>query len=163
VEEMGIEERIISDWLEARSTRELKLLAVRLIEERFDAGRMARLAARERGANRLGYLADTGAGAAELSGRAEAARRLQRLASELTSGGYRWTHLNRYTPAFGRKIIRSGPQRALNIRWKVWSTLEESDVADWLVLYSSVEDHDQRQMAHQGRRSVHSSEDGSRA
>jgi len=156
---MGIEERIISEWLGARSTRELKLLAVRLVEERFDPGRLAELAAKKAGANRLGYLADMSAGAAELAGRAEAEAQLRKLASRLIGGRYHWTHLNPTTPAFGRRIIRTGPQRALNIKWRVWSTVAERDVADWLNLYSGVRDHDQRQMAHQRGRSLHSAED----
>src|SRR3990172_10525464 len=136
---MSIEDQIIRDWQRADSTRELKFLAVRLVEERFHGGRLAERAERESGANRLGYLAEASAEAAELNGEVEAGKRLRGLAELMSRGRYRWTHLNPITPAFGRRIIRSGPQGALNKKWKVWSTLDAGEVADWMSLYSCLE------------------------
>jgi len=118
----------------SNSTRDLKYLVIDLMVQSFNLEYLSQLAREAGVASRLGYLAEVAATACEQKG-IKAFQKLYSLAESLYSPDSGWQHLNPNIPDFAKRILMQNRQGELNRKWRIYSTLQQSDISDWISLY----------------------------
>ena len=108
-----------------------------LITEDYNPVRLAELAKKQDLSQRLGYLAEVCAQAAEVTHIPEESK-LTRLYKSLEDSFEEWQHLE--SEDWGDAIIKSRMERgsldaSIRKKWKIYSTLELEEIEDWIDLY----------------------------
>ena len=140
---MTPEEEIIKVFENTSTARAMQFLALELIRQDLDVDSLAKLARKLTAPNRMGYLAEVSAIAAENAGM-PTSKQLYALANALYDQSYSWGYLNPGTPDIAKQIMRSGPQEELNRKWGIYSTLKPSELEEWILLYHLNEDYEER-------------------
>ncbi|MBW2972993.1 hypothetical protein KY346_01220 [Candidatus Woesearchaeota archaeon] len=141
---MGFEENAInliknaSSDCEGSHSRNLKYIALDLLTESYNVQHLAARAKEEGIAQRLGYICDVTAKAAQIS--AIPASKASQLAQELYRAPTNWQYLDSTLPDFAKRIIaHSSSQTELNNKWKVYAAFTPTELTDWIDLYITEE------------------------
>ena len=135
-----LREKLLIDRLKIvlSNSENICYFGIDLITENYDPNRLAELAKREGLAQRLGYLAEICARAAEVTHISEKDK-LTILYKALEGSFEEWQLL---TPKFGwsedgiRRRMRDGDlDRLRREKWKIYSALEPEEIEDWIDLY----------------------------
>jgi len=153
------EEQILNSLKNPSLRGWLKYLALDLISDDYNAFRLAQLAKQAGQANRLGYLSESAAIAAERMGLPESAK-LYGLCEALYDHGIRWRHLDPRLPGFAKRIFRYGPQPDLNKKWRVWGVMTPDELEDWISLHRAGSGHGSGQETRLPRQTLTSNRDG---
>lgn len=120
---------------EAIYSRDLQYMAIDLITEFFDASGLAEKAKSAKVSQRLGYLCDVTAEAAKSRGLNDAASKLYDLAKRLYYSPAEWQYLDSYLPDFAKRIFISRPSSDIDLKWKIYDTINPEEIAEWIDLY----------------------------
>ena len=127
-----------SSECEGSHSRNFKYLALDLITESYDVRRLANMAKEEGVAQRLGYICDVAARAAEIS--EVPASNASQLVQELADVSKTWQYLDPTLPDFAKHILScSFSKKELNNKWKVYSAFMPIELTDWIDLYITEE------------------------
>ncbi len=123
-----------SSECEGPHSRNFKYLALDLITESYDVRRLANMAKEEGVAQRLGYICDVAARAAEIS--EVPASNASQLVQELAGVAKNWQYLDPTLPDFAKQILsHPSSQTELNNAWKLYTALTPIELTDWIDLY----------------------------
>lgn len=137
---MNFEESVIKLMKNTYSAREqiysrdLQFLTLDLITESFDLDLLAGRAKEEGVGQRLGYLCELTAQAAERKNLQES-KKLYALAGKLFEQYESWQYLNPYAPDFAKRILKKTSQTKLNKKWKILDSASIEDSAAWIEMY----------------------------
>lgn len=133
---MGFADIIIKTLKEFRYTRELQYLALDLLTESIDTHAIVTSARNAGISQRLGYLCEITARAAELRGLADKAHILQDISNKLYSPKYSPQYLNPNSPEFAKRISASERQNEVNQRWNIIGCITFEEIVEWIDLYA---------------------------
>lgn len=138
---MAIEEKILHFMRYPSSkkrdfySRYLNFLALDMITEPLNIPKLAVSAIRQEVNHRLGFHSVIAARASRISRLKYESQKLYQLARALYTPPKEWQFLDPWMPDFGKRIMVKSSTEPLNIKWKIYSTIEYDRLVDWIDLY----------------------------
>jgi len=132
-----IEEKLVERFI-AADARGIKYVALDLITRDYNVSLLVRLAKENGIGQRMGYVADVVADAAEKQGLVQSSK-LKLLADSLFDNYKSWRFLNKGLPEYAKNLIIDRSISGLNYKWKIYSSLTTGELEDWIDLYITEE------------------------